>query len=509
MKMAVCSVRRSLLAVGLVGTLLLMPLTVRCETDEVYRNLVIFSDVIGEIEKNYVDPVATDELIKKAVQGMVRSLDPHSAYLSSEEYEALSEDTKGEFSGIGVVLTIKDDILTVISPIEGTPAHRAGIRAGDVIIRIDGESAYEMSINEAVKRIKGSKGSRLTLTILRKGGGDPIDIELERDDIPLESVKSILLPDGYAYVAISNFNENTARDLIKALDEREAERGGVLSGLILDLRGNPGGLLEQSVAVADVFLREGVVVSIRGREGQEPQVWGAGDGKHVRDCPMVVLVNGGSASASEIVAGALQDHKRALVLGTPSFGKGSVQNIKPLGDGSALKLTVARYYTPSGRSIQAEGIRPDIEMAFARLKKERVVQSIKEKDLKNHLKSGKLESERPAPEQTADEPDTGIVKREKLTMRKTPEAAGARIKTLNKGTRVRVLEQMDDDWLKINHDGDTGYIRAFESDLLLETDDSVSDEFGMLVKEKLLLDNQVKRALELLISHRIFSGIGG
>ncbi|GAB6095483.1 S41 family peptidase [Desulfatiferula olefinivorans] len=509
MKKFACSVRRTLPALGLAVVVLFSPLSVRGETDEVYRNLVIFSDVIGEIEKNYVDPVTTDVLIKKAVQGMVRSLDPHSAYLSQDEYDALSEDTKGEFSGIGVVLTIKDDILTVISPIEGTPAHRAGIRAGDVIVRINGESAYEMSINEAVNRIKGVKGSRLTLTILRKGGGDPIDIELERDDIPLESVKSILLPDGNAYVAISNFNENTSRDLIKALDEREAERGGVLAGLILDLRGNPGGLLEQAVAVADVFLREGTVVSIRGREGREPQVWGAGDGKHVRDCPMVVLINGGSASASEIVAGALQDHKRALILGTRSFGKGSVQNIKPLGDGSALKLTVARYYTPSGRSIQAEGIRPDIEMAFARLKKEKAVQSIKEKDLKNHLSSGMPETVGVQPDQDALEPDTGIVRRESLTMRKTPEAAGARIKTLTRGTRIKVLEQMGDDWLKINHDGDTGYIRALESDLLLETDDSVSDEFGVLVREKLLLDNQVKRALELLISHRIFSGIGG
>lgn len=492
---------------GTVSTLVLCPSTARCEKDEVYKNLVIFSDVIGEIEKNYVDPVETDLLIKKAIQGMVRSLDPHSAYLDPEEYESLHEDTKGEFSGIGVVLTIKDDILTVISPIEGTPAYRAGIKAGDVIIKVNGEAAYEMSISDAVNKIKGAKGTRLTLTILRKGEGEPIDIELERDDIPLESVKATHLADQYAYVSISNFNENTGRDLKKALADMEQAKG--LYGLVLDLRGNPGGLLDQAVAVADMFLNDGVVVSIRGRDAQESQVWEAHDGADVKKYPMVVLINGGSASASEIVAGALQDHKRSLILGTQSFGKGSVQNIKPLGDGSALKLTVARYYTPSGRSIQAEGITPDIEMAFARLKKEKIVETLKEKDLKNHLKAGMTgsgDSGRNDGNQDVGSLDTGIVKSDTLIMRKTPEMSGERIKVLKKGMNFKVLDQMNDDWLKVSQGGDTGYIKGLSTDIRLETDESVSDEFGALVKDKLLLDNQVKRALELLISHRIFSG---
>jgi len=477
-----------------------------CETDEVYKNLVIFSDVIGEIEKNYVDPVETDLLVKKAVQGMVRSLDPHSAFLDPKEYEALHEDTKGEFSGIGVVLTIKDDILTVISPIDGTPAARAGIKAGDVIIKINGEAAFEMSINDAINRIKGAKGTRLTLTIVRKGDSEPIDIELERDDIPLESVKSIRLSDKYAYVSISNFNENTDRDLKKALDEMEKGHSP-LYGLVLDLRGNPGGLLAQAVNVADMFLKQGVIVSIRGRENTEAQVWEAHGGDDVKDYPMVVLINGGSASASEIVAGALQDHKRALILGTQSFGKGSVQNIKPLGDGSALKLTIARYYTPSGRSIQAEGITPDIEMVFARLKKQKTVETLKEKDLRNHLKSiQEIKKDEDGASQEVQAVDSGIVKSDTLIMRKIPDASGKVVKTLTKGMSVKVLEQGDDDWLKVSHEKDTGYIKGLSTDIRLETDESGSDEYGRLVKEKLMLDNQVKRALELMISHRVFSG---
>jgi carboxyl-terminal processing protease len=477
------------------------------ENETVYKNLIIFSDVIDEIEKNYVDPVESDLLIKKAVQGMVRSLDPHSAYLDAEEYEALHEDTKGEFSGIGVVLTIKDDILTVISPIEGTPAHKAGIRAGDVIVKINGETALDMSINDAVNRIKGVKGTKLTLTIRRKGEAAPIDYELIRDDIPLESVKALTLAPGYGYLAISNFNENTTRDAEKALSTLEKESKG-LSGLVFDLRGNPGGLLQQAVSIADLFIKKGVIVSIRGRNAKDAQIWEAHDGGNEKTYPLVVLINGGSASASEIVAGALQDHKRGLILGTQSFGKGSVQNIKPLGDGSALKLTVARYYTPSGRSIQAEGIIPDIDAGYTKLKKEAATEFIKEKDLKNHLKSNDEKAPvSPPKEETTEIPlSMGTVKTESLNMRLTDDSSSKLIKVLEKGAKFKVIERLENNWLKITHGKDVGYINGQNRYVTLEDEDDMADEFGKPDKARLLLDSQIKQALDLLISHRIFSG---
>ncbi len=478
------------------------------EDGAVYKNLIIFSDVIDEIEKNYVDPVESEALIKKAVQGMVRSLDPHSSYLDAEEYEALHEDTKGEFSGIGVVLTIKDDILTVISPIEGTPAHKAGIRAGDVIVKINGDSALDMSINDAVNKIKGAKGTRLTLTVRRKGEAAPITYDLVRDDIPLESVKSVTLSPGYGYLSISNFNENTTKDTEKALGLLEKESKG-LKGLVLDLRGNPGGLLQQAVSISDLFIKKGIIVSIRGRNPSDSQLWEARDSGKEKTWPMVVLINGGSASASEIVAGALQDHKRALVLGTPSFGKGSVQNIKPLGDGSALKLTVARYYTPSGRSIQAEGIIPDIDLGYARLKKEVAQDFIKEKDLKNHLKSAGEEtpSETPAAVQ-AESPvvSTGTVVTDTLNMRKSDDASSALIKVLAKGSKFNVLERLENNWIRISHGKDVGYVNGLSRYVSLEDPEDDADEFGKPDKARLLLDSQIKQALDLLISYRIFSG---
>ncbi len=480
--------------------------TARAENDGIYKNLIIFSDVIDEIEKNYVDPVESEVLIKKAVQGMVRSLDPHSAYLDPEEYEALHEDTKGEFSGIGVVLTIKDDTLTVISPIEGTPAFKAGIRAGDVIVKINGEQALDMSINDAVNRIKGAKGSKISLTVRKKIDGSVVDYDLVRDDIPLESVKFATLAPGYGYLSISNFNENTTRDTEKALAALEKE-SKPMKGLVLDLRGNPGGLLQQAVSITDLFIKKGGIVSIRGRNPEDSQVWEARNSGQEKSWPLVVLINGGSASASEIVAGALQDHKRGLILGTPSFGKGSVQNIKPLGDGSALKLTVARYYTPSGRSIQAEGIIPDIDAGFVKLKKETKQEFIKEKDLKNHLKGS--DEEAPA---GVDQPVEdvslimGTVKTESLNMRETDDPASRLVKVLGKGARFRVLGKLENNWLKISHDKDVGYVNGQSRYVDLEEDDVLDDEFGKPDKARLLLDSQVKQALDLLVSHGIFSG---
>jgi carboxyl-terminal processing protease len=356
-----------------------------------YKSLKLFSDVLEEIEANYVDEVDSEKLIQSAIKGMVSSLDPHSTFMPPEAFDELQDDTKGEFGGIGIVITMKDGILTVISPIEGTPAYRAGIMAGDVIVSIDGSSTRDMALWESVKKMRGPRGDEVVLTVVREGAPEPLEYTLKRDIIPMESVRSTSLQPGYGYVWITNFRANTADDVIKALDELEA--GEVpLKGLIVDLRNNPGGLLNQASEVSDIFLDQGTIVSIKGRLEQHTEVFEAHPDTTSRDYPIVVLINGGSASASEIVAGALQDQKRALILGTTSFGKGSVQSVKPLKEGFGLKYTIARYYTPNGRSIQAEGIKPDIEVEFALIedKKEKRTESafdrmLKEKDLKNHL----------------------------------------------------------------------------------------------------------------------------
>ncbi len=359
--------------------------------EKTYQSLKLFSEVLEEIEANYVDPVDSEKLIQSAIKGMVSSLDPHSTFMPPEAFDELQDDTKGEFGGIGIVITMKDGILVVISPIEGTPAYQAGIMAGDVIVKIDGESTRDMELWESVKMMRGPRGETVTLTVVRDGIAEPLEFVLKRDLIPMESVRSTTLKPGYGYVWITNFRANTAEDVQKALDRLEA--GDVpLKGLVVDLRNNPGGLLNQANEVSDLFLDQGIIVSIKGRLEQHTEVFEAHPNPKPRNYPMVVLINGGSASASEIVAGALQDHRRALILGTTSFGKGSVQTVKPLKDGFGLKYTIARYYTPSGRSIQAEGIKPDIEVPFS-LMEDKVEKKpetafdrmIREKDLKNHL----------------------------------------------------------------------------------------------------------------------------
>lgn len=342
--------------------------------EETYKGLKLFSDVIELIEKNHVDPVDTDRLIQEAIRGMVGSLDPHSSLLSPETLERLQIDTHGEFSGIGIVITIQDDVLTVVSPIEDTPACNAGIKAGDKIVKVDGEATKYMTIGEAVKRIKGPRGTTVVITVIREGSLEPIDFRLVRDTIPIISVRVLTLKPGYGYIRITNFNDKTTQDLALALEELKS--GDVpLNGLILDLRNNPGGLLDQAVEVADMFLEEGAIVSIKGRLERHTEVFKAQPDRIRQNYPIVLLINKGSASASEIVAGALQDHRRALILGTTSFGKGSVQTVKTLRGGYGLKLTVARYYTPEGRPIEAQGIVPDIEIEYRLI----------EKDLKDHL----------------------------------------------------------------------------------------------------------------------------
>ncbi len=363
--------------------------------EETYKGLKLFSDVIELIEKNYVDPVETKQLVQKAIQGMVHGLDPHSAFLPPEAFEELKVDTKGEFGGIGIVITVQKGVLTVISPIEGTPAHKAGVMAGDQIIKVDGESTQDMALWQAVKKMRGPKGTSVLITVKREGASEPIEFKLVRDIIPIISVKSFMPKPGYGYIRITNFQDNTTEELLETLQELESG-DEKLKGLILDLRDNPGGLLDQAISVADVFLEKGEIVSIKGRHKRHTKSYEAHPDKTDRVYPMVMLINGGSASASEIVAGALQDHKRALILGTNSFGKGSVQTVETLRDGYGLKFTIARYYTPNGKSIQAEGIIPDVIVKQKFVDLEDIKKSeaglLKEKDLKNHLEAEPIDS---------------------------------------------------------------------------------------------------------------------
>jgi carboxyl-terminal processing protease len=388
------AVRKHWLKIWLVGLLVVAgwtlgqgfyrDLSATSSNDETYEGLKVFSDVIELIENNYVDEVDTKKLVEEAVRGMVNSLDPHSALLPPEAFKELQIDTHGEFTGIGIHVTMRNNLVTVISPIEGTPAYKAGIKAGDKIVKVDGEPTEDL--REAVKRMRGPKGTEVVITILREGETEPLEFNIVRDVIPIYSVKHDLLKPGYGYVWITNFRDNTSEDLIKALEELEGGETSI-KGLVLDLRDNPGGILSQAIQVSDIFLEEGEILSIKGRLKKHTKVFNAHVDEVPRNYPIVVLINGGSASASEIVAGALQDHKRALIMGTTSFGKGSVQTVETLRDGYGLKFTIARYYTPSGRSIQAKGVVPDIEVSAGRIDENvnKPEDLIKEKDLKNHL----------------------------------------------------------------------------------------------------------------------------
>ena len=356
-----------------------------------YESIELFTDVLKIVQKNYVEEVDTKKLVYGAINGMLSSLDPHSSFLPPDMYKEMKIETKGSFGGLGIEITVKDGYLTVISPIEDTPAFRAGIKSGDQILKIENTLTKDMSIVDAVKRMRGPKGSKVTITIMREGLERPKDFTLVRDIIQVKSVKFKTLDSGYGYVRVAQFQEKTDEDLLKALKALKAENGGTLKGLILDMRNDPGGLLDQAVKVADHFIAEGLIVYTEGRDQDSKMRFSArkGDNKEL-GYPMVVLINGGSASASEIVAGALQDHNRAVILGTQSFGKGSVQTIIPLSEDSGLRLTTARYFTPKGRSIQAKGITPDIIVESMEItsaeKKESL--NIREKDLENHFENG-------------------------------------------------------------------------------------------------------------------------
>jgi carboxyl-terminal processing protease len=356
----------------------------RAAADTEYQRMRVFTEVLAEIENKYVEKKATEELITEALKGMVSSLDPHSAYLTPDEFKDLQIETKGSFHGVGIEITQKDGVLTVVSPIEGTPAFLAGVQAGDRIIKIDGKLTKGMSLHDAVKSIRGLKGTKVTLTLMREGQQKLNDVAITRDVIPLHSVRYNLLEDGFGYVRIASFQEDTTADLVKALQALQGQKVP-LRGLVLDLRNDPGGLLQEAVSVADQFLKDGVIVSTKGRQASQQMTFKASGHGKAGDYPVICLVNNGSASASEIVAGALQDHKRAMILGTTTFGKGSVQTIIPLEDRGALRLTTARYYTPSGRAIQAKGIEPDLTVPFeapeAKKNEGENPGSIREKDL--------------------------------------------------------------------------------------------------------------------------------
>ncbi len=354
--------------------------------DETYEGLKIFADVIQLIEKEYVDEVDSKQLIQNAIQGMVQSLDPHSSLLPPDAFEDLQIDTKGKFTGIGIHITMKDGFVTVITPIEDTPAFKAGIKPLDRIIKVDDQPIKDL--RQAVNMMRGPRGTKVKVSIMREGLKEPIDFELIRDDIPIISVKDLNLRSGYSYIRLSQFSGSTSEELEEKLKEIESGKVPV-KGLILDLRNNGGGLLNSAIEVSDLFLEEGKILSIRGRNKKSTKEYMATPNSVNRDYPMVVLINGATASASEIVAGALQDQNRALILGTPSFGKGSVQTVETLRDGSGLKLTIARYYTPSGRSIQAKGIEPDIILKYRQINPEDLLEEglLKEKDLANHLEA--------------------------------------------------------------------------------------------------------------------------
>jgi carboxyl-terminal processing protease len=361
-------------------------------TSDVYQYLRLFSDVLNLVQDNYVENVESKDLIYGAINGMLRDLDPHSSFLKPDEYKELQVETKGKFGGLGIEITIRDSILTVVAPLEGTPADKAGLEAEDQIVRINDEPTQDMSLVEAVQKMRGPKGTKVRLTIVRKGEKKPLEFELLRDTITVQSIRARTLEPSYGYIRISSFQSGTANDLRKALDELEKENKS-LQGLVLDLRNDPGGLLDQAVEVSDEFLDDGLIVYTGGRLDSQKMRFEARKNSNPHNYPIVVLVNAGSASASEIVAGALQDHKRAIILGEPTFGKGSVQTVIPLKDGSAIRLTTSLYYTPSGRSIQAKGIEPDIlvQREVPNNNKENnedttnSIQRIREKNLPKHM----------------------------------------------------------------------------------------------------------------------------
>ena len=356
-----------------------------------------FTEVFAKVKSDFVETIDDRQLIENAIRGMLEGLDPHSAYLDKESYSELQEGTSGEFGGLGIEVGMEDGYIKVISPIDGTPAAKSGIQAGDLIIKLDEKSVRGMSLNEAVDLMRGKPGTDIDLSVVREGQDTPLDFTITRAIITAQSVRSEILEPGYGYARISSFQTHTAEDLRKAIEKlkNEAKEKEKLKGLILDLRNNPGGILNAAVGVSDLFLDSGMIVYTEGRIADSKLKFTAKPSDILRDAPIIVLVNGGSASASEIVAGALQDHERAIIMGEQTFGKGSVQTILPMNNEAAVKLTTARYFTPSGRSIQASGIKPDIIIENIRVNSEESISNgmVKESDLSGHLDKGSAEKD--------------------------------------------------------------------------------------------------------------------
>ncbi len=354
------------------------------------EDLRAFTEVFGKVKSDYVETVDDKDLLENAIKGMLSGLDPHSSYLNREEFKEMRIGTDGKFGGLGIEVSMENGFVKVISPIDDTPAQRAGIMAGDVIVRLDDTPVKGMTLNEAVKIMRGEPGTDILLTIVREGEEGPLKITITRDIIRIKSVRSKMLEPGYGYIRISQFQSATGTSMRKVISELKKDSDGKLKGLVLDLRNNPGGVLNASVSVADAFIKKGKIVYTEGRVKDSLLTFNASPNDLLKGAPIVVLVNGGSASASEIVAGALQDHHRAIIMGTKTFGKGSVQTIMPMNNGAALKITTARYFTPSGRSIQAEGIEPDIivEQLQISKKEDSKIQRLREADLRDHLENG-------------------------------------------------------------------------------------------------------------------------
>ncbi len=374
-------------------------------SEETYRLLNLFGDVFERIRSQYVDKPTDEELVESAITGMLQSLDPHSSYMNERTYKEMQVNTRGQFGGLGIQVTMESGVVKVISPIDDTPASRAGIKPGDLITHLDGEAVQGLTLSQAVEKMRGKVGSEIKLTIFR-AGQDPFDVSLTRAVIKITSVRHHMEGEDVGYVRITSFSEQTKQGLDKAIEAIKKEAGDKLKGYVLDLRNNPGGLLDQAIAVSDTFLDKGEIVSTRSRDPEDTQRFNATTGDMIDGKPLVVLINGGSASASEIVAGALQDHRRAVLMGTRSFGKGSVQTIIPLQGHRAMRLTTARYYTPSGDSIQAKGIHPDIEVKPSRIEEIESRPGRREENLRGALDNGDHEKEGKASDPAA-KPEDG------------------------------------------------------------------------------------------------------
>jgi carboxyl-terminal processing protease len=394
------------------------------KANDTYRQLNLFGDVFERVRAQYVDEMTDEKLIETAINGMLISLDPHSGYLDEKDFTDMQVQTRGAFGGLGIEVTMENNVIKVVSPIDDTPAARAGVQPGDLIVQLDDAPVMGLSLNEAVEKMRGEVGAPIKLTIAREGSAEPIEVTLVRDVIKIQSVRYEVLDDNIGYIRITTFNQNTDTGLKKAVEDIKAKVGNNLVGYIIDMRNNPGGLLDQAISVSDAFLDKGEIVSTRGRHEEDTKRDNATAGDITDGLPIVVLINSGSASASEIVAGALQDHRRALVLGTKSFGKGSVQTVIPLPGHGAMRLTTARYFTPSGRSIQAEGIEPDITVEQAKVE-ELSFKRLRESDLKGALSNPNGKKNEKAATDDAAKKDSGKVDDKSVKTDKKSDAKDA------------------------------------------------------------------------------------